>query len=226
MPNKDASAEPEGLADATAAKDPKPKPRAKRKTATKPVTDAVIVEAAAVNAPTTATPEAEQPKKGPRFKALRATAGKALAIARRPKVALIAGAVILVGLNAWMAIAVDGWKSADADLRAQNATLGQDLADAQATNAFQVAQIALYTSQKTAADELAETLEPVAADLKEVSDSLKDAGNDLLTCAQDRGTLISRLWSSSASAQASFEAKVNAQCKAAQAKFKAIPEDN
>jgi len=144
----------------------------------------------------------------------------------RRRVVVIGAVVALIGLNVWMALAVDGWRGQDASLRADNASLGQSLAEERATAAFQVEEIALVTKQAAAAQEKADALGPDAEAQQALADSLKAAGTQLAQCVADRGTLIANLWGSSASAQAGLEAEVDATCSAAQAAFEAIPEEN
>ena len=150
----------------------------------------------------------------------------ALRVLKRRRVIIVGGAVALVAVNVWMAIAVDGWRGDDAALRAGNADLGQKLAQERATAASQVEELALVTSQAAAAQAKADELAPVAEAQQALADSLNAVGVQLAQCVSDRGTLIANLWGSSASAQAGLEAEVNATCSAAQAAFDAIPKEN
>lgn len=201
---------------------------AKKVPASAPSTATNVAVEEVRDADASAAPEAAQPgeaKPGVGSRVM-ARVKASLRVLRWRRVLIVSGAVVLVGLNAWMAVAVDGWRGEDAALRADNADLGTRLAHAQATAASQVDEIALVTDQAAAAQAKADELAPVAEAQQAVADSLKAAGIQLRQCVNDRETLIANLWVSSASAQASLEAEVNATCASAQAAFDAIPEEN
>jgi hypothetical protein len=197
-----------------------------RASASSTATDVAVEEARdsdASAAPDAAQPAEAKPDVGSRVMAR----GKAsLRVLRRRRALIVGGTVVLVGLNVWMAFAVDGWRGEDVALQADNGDLGMRLADARATAASQVEEIALVTNQAAAAQAKADELAPVAEAQQAVADSLKAAGMLLRQCVNDRGTLIANLWVSSASAQAGLEAGVDATCASAQAAFDAIPKEN
>lgn len=112
------------------------------------VADALRPDPQASAAPAAAPLEGGTPGIGSRVKA---RAKAVFRVLRRRRVVIVGGAIALLALNVWLAIAVDGWRGEDAALRAENEGLGLELAEARATAAYQVEEIALVTKQAAAA---------------------------------------------------------------------------
>lgn len=138
-------------------------------------------------------------------------------VLRRRVVVLPALATLLLGLDAWMVVAIQGWQDQSDTLRSKSVSLGESLAQVQAEVESVEAETELLTVQKSSAEVRVGELTDEAAAERARMDAFLNASLDFGTCATDRLGIIKGLWEHGRGSVADLEAPTSAECAAAQA---------
>jgi len=135
---------------------------------------------------------------------------------------LISLAVLMVGVDAWMVVALDGWKSEAEDLTAEAESLGLDIADVQAQIEGAEAEIAVLDDQREDATAREHELAGETSAETQLTDDIQGVILDLGKCVTDRLKVVRGLWEHGSGYVATLNAQANQNCAAAQSALTAL----